>query len=63
MAPEGGDSHEQRVTALELFFDLIFVFALTQVTRFLAEHPTWLVMVQGAALLTALWGRVRCTRG
>ena len=25
---EGGDSYEQRVTPLELFFDLVFVFAL-----------------------------------
>ena len=41
-ATEGGDSYEQRVTPLELFFDLVFVFALTQVTGFLADHPTWL---------------------
>jgi low temperature requirement protein LtrA len=27
---------EQEVTALELFFDLVFVFAITQVTRFLS---------------------------
>src|SRR5918993_2506004 len=46
---------EERVTPLELFFDLVFVFALTQVTGFLSDHPTWLGMLQGAALLTALW--------
>src|SRR5918994_3297386 len=46
---------EQRVTPLELFFDLVFVFALTQVTGFLADHLTWLGMLQAAALLTALW--------
>jgi low temperature requirement protein LtrA len=45
----------QRVTPLELFFDLVFVFALTQVTGFLADHPTWLGMLEGAALLSALW--------
>jgi low temperature requirement protein LtrA len=28
-ATEGGDSYEQRVTPLELFFDLVFAFALT----------------------------------
>jgi low temperature requirement protein LtrA len=39
-ATEGGDPTEQRVTPLELFFDLIFVFALTQVTGFLANHLT-----------------------
>ena len=37
-ATEGGDFGERRVTPLELFFDLVFVFALTQVTGFLAEH-------------------------
>ena len=49
---------EQRVTPLELFFDLVFVFALTQVTGFLIHHLTWLGMLQAAALLTALWGGV-----
>jgi low temperature requirement protein LtrA len=44
---------EQRVTLLELFFDLVF--ALTQVTGFLADHLTWLGMLQAAALLTVLW--------
>src|SRR3712207_497446 len=52
---EGGDSYEQRVTPLELFFDLVFVFALTQVTGFLADHLTWVGMLQGAALLAVLW--------
>ena len=46
---------EERVTPLELFCDLVFVFALTQVTGFLADHLTWLGMLQAAALLTALW--------
>jgi low temperature requirement protein LtrA len=55
MATEGGDLAEQRVTPLELFFDLVFVFALTQVTGFLADHLTWTGMLQGAALLTVLW--------
>src|SRR5215203_6461610 len=40
---------EQRVTPLELFF------ALTQVTGFLSNHLTWVRMLQGAALLAALW--------
>jgi len=31
---------EQRVTPLELFFDLVFVFGLTQVTRVLTNNPT-----------------------
>jgi low temperature requirement protein LtrA len=54
-ATEGGDVNEQRVTPLELFFDLVFVFALTQVTGFLANHLTWTGMMQGAVLLAALW--------
>ena len=44
-----------RVTPLELFFDLVFVFAITQVTGFLAEHPTWDGLVRGLLLLGALW--------
>jgi low temperature requirement protein LtrA len=52
---EGGDVPERRVTPLELFFDLVFVFALTQVTGFLADHLTWVGMLQGAALLVVLW--------
>jgi low temperature requirement protein LtrA len=54
-ATESGDLPERRVTPLELFFDLVFVFALTQVTGFLADHLTWVGMLQGAALLVVLW--------
>jgi hypothetical protein len=46
---------EERVTPLELFFDLVFVFALTQVTGFLVDHLARLGMLQAAALLTVLW--------
>jgi low temperature requirement protein LtrA len=55
VATEGGDLGERRVTPLELFFDLVFVFALTQVTGFLADHLTWTGMLQGGALLIVLW--------
>ena len=54
-ATEGDDLRERRVTPLELFFDLVFVFALTQVTSFLAGHLAWSGMLQGAAMLAALW--------
>jgi low temperature requirement protein LtrA len=47
--------HEHQVTPLELFFDLVFVFALTQVTSRLAEVPTWEGVLQGMLVLTALW--------
>jgi len=46
---------ERRVTALELFFDLVFVFALTQVTTLMADDPTWLGLLRGIAVLTVLW--------
>jgi low temperature requirement protein LtrA len=45
----------QRVTPLELFFDLVFVFAITQVTGFLSDHATWEGLLQGVMLLGALW--------
>ena len=32
---------DERVTTLELFFDLVFVLALTQCTALMAEDPTW----------------------
>ena len=37
---------EQRVTPLELFFDLVFVFAFTQVTTVLSDNPTWSGLAQ-----------------
>ena len=36
-ARAAGDLEEAEVTPLELFFDLVFVFALTQVTFFMSE--------------------------
>jgi low temperature requirement protein LtrA len=46
---------EQEVTPLELFFDLVFVFAITQVSGFVSEDPTWTHLVQGLAILAVLW--------
>jgi low temperature requirement protein LtrA len=46
---------EERVTPLELFFDLVFVFAITQVTGFLAANETGEGLPRGALLLAALW--------
>jgi low temperature requirement protein LtrA len=50
---EGGDEH--RVTPLELFFDLAFVFAFTQVTSLLVDDPTWGGLFRGMLVLAALW--------
>jgi low temperature requirement protein LtrA len=46
---------EQRVTPLELFFDLVFVFAFTQVTSLMSEDPTWGGILRGMLMLGALW--------
>jgi low temperature requirement protein LtrA len=46
---------EKRVAPLELFFDLVFVFALTQVTALMAEHPSWSSLGEGMLVLSALW--------
>jgi low temperature requirement protein LtrA len=45
----------QRVTPLELFFDLVVVFAITQVTGLLSDDPTWGGLLRGLLLLGALW--------
>ena len=46
---------EHQVTPLELFFDLVFVFAITQVTSLLANDPTWPGVLRGMLVLAALW--------
>jgi low temperature requirement protein LtrA len=45
----------QRVTPLELFFDLVVVFAITQVSSFLAHDPTWGGLFRAVLLLGVLW--------
>jgi low temperature requirement protein LtrA len=49
------DPSEKRVSPLELFFDLVFVFALTRVTQLMSEQPTWTGLGQGMLVLAALW--------
>lgn len=46
---------QNSVTTLELFFDLVFVFALTQVTDLMADEPTGTGLFRGALILTVLW--------
>ena len=46
---------EDRVTPLELFFDLVFVLALTQCTALMADHPTWQGLAEGLLVLGVLW--------
>jgi low temperature requirement protein LtrA len=46
---------EQRATTLELFFDLVFVFAVTQLSHFLIEHLTARGALQTLFLLLVVW--------
>src|SRR5215475_578507 len=46
---------EQRVTPLELFYDLVFVFAFTQVTTVPSDDPTWRGLGHGLLIMGALW--------
>jgi len=46
---------EARVTPIELFFDLVFVFSLTQVTALMAEDLTAHGLVRGLLVLALLW--------
>jgi len=48
-----GEDH--RVTTLELFFDLVFVFAFTQVTALMADDPTPVGALRGLVVLALLW--------
>ncbi len=45
----------ETVTPLELFFDLVFVLALTQCTALMADAPTWEGLAQGLLVLGVLW--------
>jgi low temperature requirement protein LtrA len=44
-----------RVSPLELFFDLVFVLALTQCTALMAHEPTWTGLAKGVAILAVMW--------
>jgi low temperature requirement protein LtrA len=46
---------EDKVKPLELFFDLVFVFAITQVTTMLSADPTWGGLLRAILVLGALW--------
>jgi low temperature requirement protein LtrA len=53
--PATAVEHEHRVTPRELFFDLVFVFAFTQVSTLLADDPTFAGIGRGVLVLAALW--------
>jgi low temperature requirement protein LtrA len=45
----------EQVTPLELFFDLVFVLALTQCTQLMSDDPTWGGLARGLLVLGVLW--------
>jgi len=62
MADAGGVSRfssirrrDERVSFLELFFDLVFVLAVTTVTQFMADQGGWAGIGQGLVVLGVLW--------
>ena len=54
-APTTRDDREVSVSSLELFFDLVFVFTLTQLTGLLADDPTWAGFAKVVLLLSVIW--------
>jgi low temperature requirement protein LtrA len=44
-----------RVSTLELFFDLVFVFTITQLTAVLAHHPDGTGVVRAGVMLIVIW--------
>jgi low temperature requirement protein LtrA len=46
---------DHSVTTLELFFDLVFVFALTQITALMAHDLSWHGVLRGLLLIGLLW--------
>lgn len=45
----------ERVSTLELFFDLVFVFTITQLSTLLVDEPTWKGVVQVVFMLGVIW--------
>jgi low temperature requirement protein LtrA len=50
-----GSAESQHATSLELFYDLVFVFAVTQVSHLLLTHLTWAGAGQSALILLVVW--------
>ena len=46
---------DQRVTFVELFFDLVFVFAVTQVVQVVHHHPGWAGVGQAVLVFWLVW--------
>jgi low temperature requirement protein LtrA len=55
LVSEQAMEREHRITPLELYFDLVFVFAFTQVTVVFSDDPTWAGVGRGLLILGSLW--------
>ena len=55
LKPRLREGEEERVTPLELFFDLVFVLAITQCTALMSHDPSWSGLAQGLLVLGMLW--------
>jgi len=52
---DSGEQADHRVSAMELFFDLVFVFAVTQLSHYLLGHHTIVGTLQTLAMFLAVW--------
>jgi low temperature requirement protein LtrA len=52
---DDGTVEERRTTPVELLWDLVFVFAVTQVTALLYHHPTWSRFGESMLVLALIW--------
>ena len=50
-----GNEGEARVTNLELFFDLVYVFTITQISHFMLAHSGWMGVAEGLIIFAAVW--------
>jgi low temperature requirement protein LtrA len=50
-----GPEDARGATTLELFYDLVFVFAVTQISHYLLEHLTWEGAGQSLVILMVVW--------
>jgi low temperature requirement protein LtrA len=55
VAERTGEESERKTSYLELFFDLVFVFAFTQVTALILEEPTLNGFLRSALVLAMVW--------
>jgi low temperature requirement protein LtrA len=49
------DEDVSRVTFFELFFDLVFVYAVTEVTLIVLKEPSWVHLLQASLIAVVVW--------